>query len=126
MKKESEIRLMEIAKNIKALVLDGDGVVFTGHVLEGSDGPIAKIRSHADGQGISLLRASGLKIACVSGESGMPAAFLERLVEKGNNLPSVKGGRWSPVALFTGAERMGKVKIIEQWLKKNNLSLFEC
>ena len=113
-------------RKIKALALDGDGVIFTGHMLEGGDGPIAKIRSHADGQGISLLRASGMKIACVTGESGAHAAFLKRLVEKWNNLPSVKDGHWPPVALFTGVERMGKVKIVEQWLKKNNLSLSEC
>ena len=117
---------MEIAKNIKALVLDGDGVVFTGHVLEGADGPIGKIQSHADGQGISLLRASGIVVSCLTGESGQNASFLERLVEKWNSLPSVTSGVWRPVALFTGVERTKKVDEVKKWLAEYGISLGEC
>lgn len=126
MESELKIRLMEIAKNIKALVLDGDGVVFTGHVLEGADGPIGKMRSHADGQGISLLRAAGVVVACVTGESGQNASFLERLVGKWNSLPSVAEGRWKPIALFTGVERTKKTEVVKEWLAAHGISLEEC
>lgn len=118
--------LIERAKNIKALVLDGDGVIFTGHVIEGADGPLAKMRSHADGQGISLLRSAGIVVACVTGESENSASFLERLVEKWNNLPSTKSGAWKPIAIFTGAERHKKVEIIQRWLSKYGVGWEAC
>ena len=116
----------ERAKKIKAVVFDGDGVIFTGHVIEGRDGPLAKTRCHADGQGISLLRAAGILVACVTGESGIHASFLERLVEKWNELPSVSEGRFKPIALFTGAERRGKVEVVEKWLASHGLTTAEC
>lgn len=118
--------LLERAKRIKAVALDGDGVIFTGHVIEGMEGPIGKIRSHADGQGLSLLRAAGIRIACVTGESGKNASFLERLVEKWNGLPSVAEGRWQPIALFTGAERSRKAELIKEWLSTFGATLDEC
>ena len=118
--------LLEKAKKIKAVVLDGDGVIFTGHVLEGPDGGFGKIRCHADGQGISLLRAAGIQIACVTGESGKNSVFLEKLVEKWNGLPSVKSGKWQPVKVFTGAEKEKKVEIVETWLKESGLTLADC
>lgn len=119
-------QILERAKKIKALALDSDGVIFTGHVIEGVDGPLAKMRCHADGQGISLLRAAGIVICCVTGESGKNAAFLERLVEKWNNLPSVVEGRWKPVTVFTGTERKRKVEVVESWLGDHGFTLDEC
>lgn len=118
--------LFKKAKHIKALVLDSDGVIFTGHVIEGREGPLAKTRCHADGQGISLLRAAGIAVACVTGESGVHASFLEQLVEKWNSLPSVAEGRFKPIQLFTGAERQGKVSLVESWLKEHGVTLPEC
>ena len=114
------------AKKIKAVALDGDGVIFTGHVLEGFEGGFGKIRSHADGQGISLLRSSGIMICCITGESGTNARFLESLVEKWNGLPSVKEGRWKPVKVFAGAERTGKTDLLKSWLREHGISLSEC
>ena len=122
----AEQLVIERARKVKALVLDGDGVIFTGHVLEGMDGPLAKTRHHCDGQGISLIRAAGMPVACMTGESGKHAVFLEKLVEKWNSLPSVKEGRWHPVPVFTGAERSRKVDIIKSWLAEFGFSLEEC
>ena len=45
-------KLKERLKNIRAVALDGDGVIFTGQILEGINGSLGKLRSHADGQGI--------------------------------------------------------------------------
>lgn len=119
-------QILEKAKKVKAVVLDSDGVIFTGHVIEGSDGPMAKMRHHADGQGISLLRAAGIVVCCVTGESGIHASFLERLVEKWNNLPSVLNGKFKPIAIFTGTERKKKIEVVESWLKEHGLTLEEC
>ena len=121
-----DAELLEKAKRIKALALDGDGVIFTGHVLEGLDGGFGKIRSHADGQGISLLRSAGIIVCCITGESGVNARFLESLVEKWNGLPSVKEGRWKPVKVFVGAERKGKTELVKSWLEEQGLAFSEC
>jgi len=116
--------LFKKLKKIKAVIFDGDGVLFTGRVfIHPKDGEFLKERSHIDGQGISLLRAIGIKIALISGET---TGFLEKIGEKLNNLPSVKEGKWAPIAIFTGPKREGKVKAIENWLKENNLSWQDC
>ena len=120
------ISIEERARRIRAVALDGDGVIFSGHVLEGQEGPIAKIRSHPDGQGISLLRSVGIQIACVTGESGIHASFLERLIEKWNNLPSVRDGSWNSIAFFSGMEKKKKVEVVEAWLKEKGLNLSQC
>ncbi|QQG45464.1 MAG: HAD hydrolase family protein [Candidatus Sungiibacteriota bacterium] len=114
------------ARNIKAVALDSDGVIFTGHVIEGKEGPLAKTRCHADGQGVSLLRAAGIPIVCVTGEHGQHAAFLERLVEKWNGLPSVASGKWLPIKIFSGVERLQKVAVVESWLASHRLNLGDC
>ena len=111
------------AKNIKAVVFDGDGVFFTGRVLVDSEGERLKERSHIDGQGISLLRAAGLLVALVSAES---TGFLEAVGEKLNNLSSVKKGEWPPVGVFTGPLGKEKIKTIDQWLKEHGIDWSEC
>jgi len=116
-------QIWEKAKKIKAMALDGDGVIFTGHVLEGLDGGFGKIRSHADGQGISLLRAAGIRIALCSGEK---TGFIEVVGEKLNALPSVKEGKWPPIGIFTGPQGKAKVESVDQWLKDAGLTWEEC
>jgi len=114
--------LLKKLKKIKAVVFDGDGVLFSGKVfIHPIAGEFFKERSFADGQGISLLRAIGIKIALISSEK---TGFLERVGEKWNSLPSVKKGNWPRVAIFSGVGN--KAKTIEKWLRKINLSCQEC
>lgn len=116
--------LTKRAKNIKAVVFDADGVFFTGRVfVDRKRGEVLKERSHVDGQGISLLRSAGLRVAFVSG--GTPG-FVERIVEKLNALPSSKKGAWPPVDLFSGPQGKGKVEAIDAWLGKVHLSWAQC
>lgn len=118
--------VIEKAKSVKAVVLDSDGVIFTGHVIEGMEGPIGKIRTHADGGGVALLRASGIKVLCVTGESGKNALFLERLVDKWNSIPSVKEGKMDKVHIFTRVEKEKRIEVVNQWLAGFNLTLKDC
>lgn len=116
--------LKEKLKRIKAVVFDGDGVIFSGRVfISPEKGEVFKERSHIDGQGISLLRAIGVRIAFISGEK---TGFIERVGEKLNSLPSVKSGKWQKIAVFTGFQASQKTEIIDQWLKKIGANWSEC
>ena len=116
--------LKEKLKKIKAVVFDGDGVFFSGRVFVSPEkGEVYKERSHIDGQGISLLRAIGIKVALISGEK---TGFIEKMGEKLNSLPSVKTGEWSAMGVFTGDQGGQKVETIEKWLKENNIDWSEC
>ncbi len=119
-----ENALREKLKNIKAVAFDADGVLFTGRVLVSQEtGEMLKERSHIDGQGISLLRAIGMKIAFVTGEK---SKFLEKVVDKLNNLPTVVDGKWEKVAMFTGQQGKKKVESIDIWLKEKGITWTEC
>jgi len=116
--------LEEKLNKIKAVAFDGDGVLFTGRVLiDPIKGEILKERSYVDGQGISLLRSAGLRIAFVSGEK---TGFIEKLGEKLNSLPSVKKGKWPKIAFFVGCQGGNKVEAIENWLKEIGVDWSEC
>lgn len=111
-------------KNIRALVFDGDGVFFTGRVMVSPEkGEVFKERSHVDGQGISMLRDVGLRIALISGEK---SGFLESVGEKLNFLPSVQSGKWPKIEIFTGLQGQQKLETINNWLEKIGISWEEC
>lgn len=116
--------LKERLEKIKAVVFDGDGVFFTGRVFVSSEkGEALKERSHTDGQGISLLRAVGIKVAIISGEA---TGFLEKIGEKINSLPSVQKGDWPKIGIFTGHQGGQKVETIQNWLQENGIGWQEC
>src|SRR3989344_95724 len=60
---------------IDAVIFDGDGVITNNQVLEGLDVK-PKWRSHYDGQGISLLRAIGIRVCFITNEEGLSANSL--------------------------------------------------
>ena len=123
----SKNSLKEIARNIKAVAFDGDGVLFSGTVLigknsEGKYEEFGKERSHIDGQGMSLLRAAGIRIAFVSAERG----FVDYVGDKLNSLSSVKNGKYAKIDVFGGVIGSGKVLSLEGWLKELGVSWGEC
>ena len=125
--------IFELAKNIKAVVLDVDGVFTqdTEYLLPG--GGIAKVRSHYDGQGISLMRAIDLRVVFITSESDKSTGceFIKRLVDKWNDLPSSRNinnpNGWFPVELFTGVD-MSKDKgdLFQKWLLEKKLRAEDC
>jgi len=116
--------LKEKLKKVKVVVFDGDGVFFTGRVFVSPEtGETLKERSHIDGQGISLLRGAGIRVAIISGEK---TGFLERVGEKLNSLPSVEKGEWPKMGIFVGHQGGNKVEIIGNWLKENGIDWPEC
>ena len=127
--------VVKLAKNIKAIVFDVDGVIFTNEVWEGfilPDGSVIRprLRSYYDGQGLSLLRAIGIRVACVTNEKNSNAQAIKEFVDKLNNLPSakklIKKGGWHPIKLYTGRGGVEKVETIEQWLGEIGISWEEC
>ena len=116
--------LKEKLKKIKAVFFDGDGVLFSGRVsISAKEGEVFKKRSHIDGQGISLLRAIGIRVVFISGEK---TGFIERVGEKLNSLPSVAGGKWEKVGIFTGFQGEQKIEAVEGWLKGIGITWQEC
>ncbi len=118
--------IQEKLRSFKGLILDADGVWFTGHeyrvVIDGK-ASIMKQRHFHDGQGLSFLRGIGIKVVFATGE-GEP---LQSIVEKINDLPSVKSGQWAPVDLFMGElKKGGKVESLESWMQKHDLSWKDC
>lgn len=118
----------KVARNLKAVVFDADGVMFSGQVLigVGPDGvykEMLKTRSHIDGQGMSLLRAAGIRIAIITAEA---TGFVEALADKLNNLPSVKSGAWPKIDAFTGPIGKDKASTLEKWLADLGMSWSEC
>lgn len=112
------------AKNIKAIVFDSVGVIFSETVLFGAEeGEKFRVRSHADGQGISLLRSAGIAVAFITSET---TGFLEKIGEKLNNLPAVKEGKMDAINVFTGASGKDKSATISSWLSEKGLSFEEC
>ncbi len=111
-------------EKIKAVVFDSVGVIFSEAVYFHKDeGEVLRLRSHADGQGITLLRGAGFHVSMITSET---SGFLEKLGEKFNNLSAVKEGMIVPVDIFIGEAGKSKVPTIEKWLREKNLSFDEC
>jgi 3-deoxy-D-manno-octulosonate 8-phosphate phosphatase (KDO 8-P phosphatase) len=124
---KGRVTLAKKARKIKVFAFDFDGV-FTdnGDYICADPQVVFKKRSHTDGQGISLLRALGMKIIIVTGEREQYAQPAVNLVGKWNSLDSVASGAWSRIPLEVGANREQKAELIEKWLGHFNCTWSEC
>lgn len=126
-KKNNRQEINHKLTSFKALILDGDGVWFTGQefrgVLPNGEAVIFKSRHHHDGQGVSFMRALGIKILFATAE-GEP---MTSVVTKLNNLPSVKDGSWEPLNALTNLQKKGtKVESVEAWINSQELTWDDC
>ncbi len=65
----TNIDLVQRARNVRLLVLDVDGVLTDGKLYFLADGSEAKAFSTLDGQGIKMLKNSGVNIAIITGRT---------------------------------------------------------
>lgn len=59
----------ELARNIKLLIFDVDGVLTDGSLFLGDDGQEYKAFNSLDGHGIKMLKNSGVEIAIITGRT---------------------------------------------------------
>jgi len=67
--KKTEKELQEIAKGIKLLILDVDGVMTDGSIILDNEGNEHKIFNVRDGHGIKMLIRAGIQVALITGRS---------------------------------------------------------
>lgn len=119
----------QIVNKIKCVIFDVDGVFTDNRVPEGGDSKM-KYRSYYDGQGVSLLRAIGIRVCLVTNEKDASAKHIVDVVEKWNKLPSSLSSDnpngWAHVCLFTNVGGGKKSTAVEQWLNEFNLKWSDC
>lgn len=97
-------RAFELAKNIKLLVLDVDGVLTDGGLYYGDDGIAMKRFNVQDGFGIKLAQSVNLEIGVISGLDQKPVA--KRVSELG--ITHYYPGKHKKVPLFEAiCEKVG-------------------
>jgi len=64
---KTEDRIREIAKKIKLLILDVDGVLTDGSIILDNEGNEFKSFHVRDGHGIKMLEKAGIKVAIITG-----------------------------------------------------------
>ena len=65
--KKTEKELQEIAKGIKLLILDVDGVLTDGRIILDNEGNELKAFHVRDGHGIKMLAKAGVQVAIITG-----------------------------------------------------------
>lgn len=65
--KAQNLKLRRLAKNIKLLILDVDGVMTGGGIILDDSGNEYKVFNVRDGHGIKMLMKAGIKVAIITG-----------------------------------------------------------
>ena len=124
---ERKSELLCVAKQVKVFFCDSDGVMFPNTVL--MDAPFkAKYRSYYDGQGISLIRAIGIRVVFITNEKGDSAEAIRDTVAKFNSLPSSKPQKpdgWEPVMLYEGRGGTKKLNTAKEFLTLKGFTFSE-
>lgn len=118
-------RLAKLARDVRVAFFDSDGVLFPNTVLMGAPYK-AKYRSYYDGQGVSLLRAVGIRIVFITNEQGDATTALRETVEKFNALPSSRPQTpdgWHRVRFYEGSGGAKKVDAAQEFLAETGLTL---
>lgn len=118
----------DLMRRIKVALFDSDGVLFPATQLMGAARK-EKLRFLPDGQGISLLRAAGIRIAFITAERGESSAALRETVEKWNSLPSSQPQTpvgWPTVAVYDGCIGAGKLEAANEFVASAGLTLNDC
>lgn len=122
--------VQELAKRIDACVFDAHGCLFPNTVWEGVmvDGKPFRpmVRHYSDGQGLSMMRALGIRICIITSEKGEFASGIRSALERWNTLPSARSGAWEPIELFEGCYGEAKLAALQEWLAKNGKGLDTC
>ncbi len=69
--KKNEKEIIEIAKNIKLLIVDVDGVLTDGSIILDNEGNELKSFHVRDGHGIKMLIREGVDVAIITGRQSM-------------------------------------------------------
>lgn len=121
--------LVTAARVVRVFFCDSDGVMFPNTVWMGAPFK-AKYRSYYDGQGVSLLRAIGIRVVFITNEKGDSAAAIRDTIEKFNGLPSSKSesnpNGWEHVVLYEGRGGAKKLDTANEFLTQNGVSLTEA
>ena len=125
------MELRDRLQSIRVLVSSVSGVLNNNQDIIGElDGKPFKglVRSHYDGQGVSLLRAIGIHVAFVSSDWLSPDGPVADLVRRWNDLPSAKAqtNPWPPVKLIWDVVGTEQIKPVERWLNGIGLSFASC
>ena len=121
-------------RGITHFAWDSDGCLFSNIVWEGTSITLGrrtfvikpKLRSFYDGQGVSLMRALGIRMCVITNEEGDNAQGVRALVKKWNGLPSCRAGAWPCVDLFEGSGGTRKLETLKSWLAKTGGTLTSC
>ncbi len=117
---------MKELRTIKAFVASVSGVLHNNQDIIGTvDGKPFRglLRSHYDGQGVSLLRAIGIRVAFVTTDPLDPADPVCAMVARWNTLGN---GNWSPVTLIGDVVGVEQIAPVTEWLQHLHLSFDDC
>lgn len=129
MNEELRVRL----RSIRGFVSSTSGVLYNNQDIIGEfDGKPFKglVRSHYDGQGVSLFRAIGIQVAFVTVDPLASSDLICRVIESWNSLPSstkVDGdGGWPLVKLIGGVIGEEQILPVANWLGSLCIHFADC